>query len=165
MKKLLMIAVLVTGSVVTQAQSGEGIRGFKLGVGANLAIPANNLKFASIGAGIDLLGQYGISDNIALTADAGYTSLFGKDGFENTSLIPIRAGVRFFATPEFYLGGKVGVGIQKYKGSDSQTSTAYSFGAGYFLSPQVDVSAAYDGYSKNGSIGLVNVRLGYTFGK
>jgi len=110
------------------------------------------------------MGQYGISDNIAITADAGYTLLFGKDKSPDLSIIPIRAGVRFFTTPELYFGGKIGIGILKVKGFDSNTATAYSFVAGYFINPKIDISAAYDGYSKNGSSGLVAVRLGYIFG-
>ncbi len=164
MKKLFFIATIMIASFAVSAQGGAGIRGFKIGVGGNLAIPLSNLNSTSIGAGFDLLGQYGIADNIAITGDAGYTSLFGKDGFEDLSIIPIRAGLRFFPAPAFYLGGKVGVGILKTKGADSRSATAYSIGAGYFLSPMIDVSAAYDGYSKSGSFGLVNIRLGYTFG-
>ena len=163
MKKLFFIATIAITSFTANAQDGTGIREFKIGVGGNLAIPLSNLNSTSIGAGIDLLGQYGIADNIALTADAGYTVLFGKDGFNDLSIVPIRAGLRFFPSPAFYLGGKVGVGILNTKGAESRSATAYSFGAGYFLSPQIDVSAAYDGYSKSGSFGLVNIRLGYTF--
>ncbi len=164
MKKLLILATFSAFSFMAQSQDGPSIRGFKIGAGANLAIPLSNLNSTSIGAGFDLLAQYGIAEQLAITADAGYTSLFGKDGFNNLSIIPIRGGLRFFATPELYLGGKIGVGIIKTEGSESRTATAYSFGAGYFLSPMIDVSAAYDGYSKNGSFGLMNIRLGYTFG-
>ncbi len=164
MKKTFFISALITFSFIVKAQDAPSITGFKFGAGASVAIPVSNLDFTSIGAGIDLLGQYGINENIAITADAGYTGLFGKKGYSDFTLIPIRAGVRYFATPELYFAGKIGVGILKTKGLSSETSTAYSFGAGYFISSNVDVSAAYDGYSKNGSIGLVAIRLGYTFG-
>ncbi|MEO7048660.1 MAG: hypothetical protein ABI091_25390, partial [Ferruginibacter sp.] len=64
----------------------------------------------------------------------------------------------------FYLGGKVGVGIFTGGGNNTST-TAYSFGAGYMISPKLDLGVSYDGYSKSGySSGLVNVRLGYFFG-
>jgi len=36
-----------------QAQDDAGIRGFKIGIGANLAIPVSNLDFTSIGASFD----------------------------------------------------------------------------------------------------------------
>ncbi len=164
MKKLCFVATFVAFTLIASAQDGATPQAFKFGLGAVLGIPVNNLDFTSIGAGIDLLGQYGISEKVALTADVGYTSMFGKDGAPDFSIVPIRAGLRFYATPQFYLAGKAGVGITKLKGFNSTTATAYSFGAGYFINPNIDVSGTYDGYSKDGSIGLVAIRLGYTFG-
>lgn len=163
MKKLFFTITVMIASLTLIAQQGPVNRGFKVGVGANLAIPLSNLNSTSIGAGFDLLAQYGIAEQVAITADAGYTVLFGKDGFSDLSIVPIRAGLRFFPSPAFYLGAKAGVGILNTKGAESKSATAYSFGAGYYLTPQIDVSAAYDGYSKSGSFGLVNIRLGYTF--
>lgn len=157
MKKLLFVAVLVTAFTMTNAQD------FKIGGGINLAVPVSNMGGTSIGAGVDLLGQIGLSENFAITVDAGYTSFFAKNGGDNVGLIPIRGGVRFMASPEFYLGAKAGVGIQTYSGGSTST-TAYSFGAGYMLSPKLDLGVSYDGYSKNGSFGYANLRLGYTFG-
>lgn len=164
MKKLCFIATFVVFTLTVSAQDGAADQPFKFGVGALLGIPVNNLDFTSIGAGIDLLGQYSVSEKISITADAGYTSMFGKKGAPDFSIIPLRAGLRFYATPQFYIAGKGGVGITKLKGYSSVTSTAYSFGAGYFINPNIDVSGTYDGYSKNGSLGLVAIRLGYTFG-
>lgn len=168
MKKLFFIAAFAAASFAGKAQD-ESIMGLKFGLGANLGIPIGDLAdISSIGAGIDLLGQYGISEQIAITADVGYTSMFGKKvntiDFPDISIIPIRAGLRFFPSPQFFLGAKAGVGILKSKNSDSYSATAYSFGAGYYVNPSFDVSASYDGYSKNGSLNLINIRLGYTFG-
>ena len=163
MKKIFFIAIFIIASFFVNAQSGKGYEGFKIGAGIDVAIPVNNLQGTSIGAGADLLAQYGISENLAITGDVGYTALFAKSGGSTLGLIPIRVGIRFFPSQEFYLGAKVGVGI--LTGSGSSTSlTAYSFSAGYMISPTLDLGASYDGYSKNGSIGLVNVRLGFSFG-
>lgn len=159
MKKVLFVLSLTFVSFVGFAQEGA----FKFGAGLNLAIPASNLSGVSIGAGVDLLGQYNVSENFGITADAGYTALFVKNGGDQVNLIPIRAGIRYYPSAEFFLAGKAGVGILTGNGSSTST-TAYSFGAGYVFSPKMDVSASYDGYSKNGSFSLINVRLGYTFG-
>jgi hypothetical protein len=166
MKKILFVVVLFAASFAANAQGD--VLGLKFGLGANLAIPLTNYSDSySIGAGIDLLGQYGISEQVAVTVDAGYTSLFGKklpNGIKNDlSIIPIRAGLRFYPAPEFYIAGKAGIGIIKPEGFSSTNTTAYSFGIGYFVNPTFDVSASYDGYSKNGSSSLINIRLGYTF--
>ncbi|RYY71303.1 MAG: hypothetical protein EOO13_03600 [Chitinophagaceae bacterium] len=164
MKKVFLIAAIAVASFSVKAQDGSGNTGLKFGVGVNLGIPVSNLDGASIGAGIDLLGQYGLSEQFAITVDAGYTNIFAKDDGLDLSLIPIRGGIRFYATPALYFGAKAGVGIAKTKGFDGVTTTAYSFGGGYKLDDKFDVGATYDGYSKNGSFGLINIRLGYTFG-
>ncbi len=156
MKKLFLMAVLVTVFSIANAQE------FKIGAGINLAVPVSNMDGTSIGAGVDLLGQIGLSENFAITVDAGYTSFFAKNGGDNYGLIPIRGGIRFMATPQLYLGGKAGVGILTGNGSSTST-TAYSFGAGYQLDPKLDLGLSYDGYSKNGSFGYINLRLGYNF--
>ncbi len=162
MKKLILsFAVLLLATGAANAQSE---RPFSAEVGLNLAIPVSNLKGYSIGAGIDVLGQYMISDKVGITADAGYTALFPKNGGENLGIIPIRGGLRFYPNYNFYLAAKAGVGIIN-GGGDNYSSTAYSFGAGYMLSPAVDLGVTYDGYSKVGSFGLANIRIAYKFGQ
>ena len=157
MKKLLFVAVLVTAFSLANAQS------FKIGGGIDLAVPVSNMGGTSIGAGADLLGHIGISENLGITIDAGYTSFFAKNNGSNYGLIPIRGGIRFMATPQVYLGAKAGVGILT-GGSSNTTTTAYSFGGGYMLDQKLDLGLSYDGYSKNGSFGYLNLRLGYFFG-
>ncbi len=171
MKKLLFGCALAlfafTSASAQSSGSGTDRAGFKVGAGLNVLFPVSNGELYSVGAGVDLLGQYYVSENVAITADLGYTSLMVKSkykdiGFKSSyGIIPIRAGVRFFPSEQFYLGGKVGVGIGT--GEGSTTLTAYSFGAGYMLSSKLDIGLNYDGYSKNGSMGWLGLRLGYTF--
>ena len=167
MKKVFLFAALVAASFTGIAQDGEsGVRGFKIGGGINVAVPFGDLAdFSTIGAGIDVLGQYGFSDNLAVTLDAGYTSFFGKDDFDNTGIIPIRAGLRYFPSSNLYIGAKGGIGIVTAAGGDSESGAAYSVGAGYMMSPKLDIGLTYDGYSINSvSLSSINIRLGYFFG-
>lgn len=167
MKKVFLFAALVAASFSGIAQDGgSDVRGLKFNGGVHVDIPVSNMDAYGIGAGLDILGQYGFTDNLAVTLDAGYTSFFPKSDYkdiiDNAGIIPIRAGIRFFATPQLYLGAKGGVGIGT--GDGSETMTAYSFGAGYMMSSKLDVGVAYDGYSKNGSMGSIGIRVGYYFG-
>lgn len=185
MKKLLFVSALAFFAFTSaSAQSKESsMEGFKIGGGIDVLFPVSNAKNVSVGAGIDILAQYGITENIVITADAGYTSLMIKKDYrfgdvKSQGLIPLRAGLRFYPSSQFYVGAKAGVGIlsnavKSYtidanlnlvpvKGS--VTYTAYSVGAGYMLSPKLDIGINYDGYSKNGSFGLLGARIGYTFG-
>ena len=170
MKKLLFvsaIAFFAFTSASAQSSENSGSK-FKIGGGINVLFPVSNADLYSVGAGIDLLAQYNLAPNVAITGDLGYTSLMIKSKYKDlgykssTGIIPIRAGIRFYPSSEFYLGGKVGVGIGT--GTGSSTLTAYSFGAGYMLSPKLDIGVNYDGYSKNGSMSFLGARIGYTFG-
>ena len=161
MKKVILSLAIV---MITLAASAQDLAGFHVQGGINLAIPANNISGVSIGAGVDLLGMYGVAEKVAITGDAGYTSLFAKGSGSSVGLIPIRVGLRYFPSESFYIGAKGGLGILTGGGSSTSTA-AYSAGVGYMISPSLDLGASYDGYSKNGSFGIANIRLGYTFGK
>ncbi len=166
MKKVFLFAALVAASFTGMSQDA-GIRGLKFNGGIHVDIPASNMDANSMGVGFDVLGQYGFTDNLAVVFDAGYTNYMVKSkykdlGFKSSGIIPIRAGIRYFPTSKIYINGKGGVGIGT--GEGSTTMTAYSFGAGYMVTSKIDVSASYDGYSKNGSMGSVGVRVGYFFG-
>ena len=156
MKKRFLTLVLLVSTYGLSAQN------FRLGGGIDVGIPVNNLNGSSVGAGIDLMGLFELSEPLGISVDVGYTSLFAKGNNDNLNLVPIRAGIRFNATPEIYLGGKAGVGLLFNDGNDV-TTTAYSFGAGYKMDSKLDIGLSYDGFSKNGSFGLLNLRLGYFF--
>ena len=133
----------------------------KFGAGLNVGIPVQNLSGSSIAVGGDLMLHYGLSKEVAVTGDVGYTALFAKNDGKTTSIVPLRAGLRYYPSPGFFLGGKIGAGF--LSGNGSITTTAYSLGAGVKMDDQLEIGASYDAYSKNGTIGLINFRLGYFF--
>ena len=164
MKKIILLPAFCILSFFAKSQDVKQ-EGFKIGLGATLAIPASNLQYSSVGAGLDVLALYGISNKILLSADAGFTTLAGKSFFPSTAIIPIRLGVRYLPIDKLYLTAKAGLGIYTII-KKSSNYLAYSLGVGYLLSPKLDLSASYDGYSKqNSPFGYVAIRLGYTFGK
>ena len=162
MKKILLIVAISFFFFEGKAQDESAILGFRIGAGTTLAIPVNNLGDISVGYGVDLLAQYGFTDHLAGSLDAGYIGLLGKGGVGSSNLFPVRAGIRYFPVSKLFLGAKAGIGILSVDRT-SITTTAYSFGAGYMISPKFDVGVAYDGYSKNGSFGYLGLRLGRTF--
>lgn len=163
MKKLLILCFLISFYFSSVAQ--ESVQGFRIGGGLSVVAPiGNNLKAYSVGVGLDLLGQYGISSQLALTGDVGYTTIFAKDdNVDAFNVIPIRAGIRFFPSDKFFLGGKAGVGI--ITGSGNSTSGfAYSVGAGFRMDDKLDIGLNYDAVSKNSvSFSYLGLRLGYFF--
>ena len=158
MKKLLIATTILLTAIAVKAQQSD----LKFGVGLDVGIPANNLSGSSMAVGADLMVLYKLSKAAAITGDFGYTALFGKNGAATTNIVPIRVGLRYYPFDEFYLGAKIGAGFISSTGN-SITSTAYSFGAGYAISHNLEIGASYDGYDKNGAVGLVNLRIGYFF--
>ena len=158
MKKIFFATVILLTAITTNAQTS----GVKFGGGLNIGIPAHNLSGNSLGAGVDLMALYNLSNEFAITGDVGYTALFGKNGTSTTNLIPLRAGLRSYPSNEFFFAGKIGAGFISNSGS-SVTTTAYSFGLGYKIDPKLELGASYDGYIKEGTVALINISLGYFF--
>ena len=120
MKKVLFvfaIAMLSFGAVNAQESSG----GVHFGGGLRVALPigdmSNTTKF---GIGAELQAEYMFSEMISGTFTTGYTSFMGKDyeympGLtikgESTSYVPLLAGLRVYASPNFFIGAKAGYGI------------------------------------------------------
>jgi hypothetical protein len=103
--------------------------GTKFFSGSGLGAPVHNLDGTSVGIGVDLTGIYMLSSTAALTGDFGYTSLLSKfKKNSTTSLLPLRIGLRYYPSSNFFVGGKVGAGFISNSGTSSVTTTAYSFG-------------------------------------
>jgi hypothetical protein len=157
MKKILLATV-----ILFNAFSGNSQNSFRVQGGIDLGIPVHNLGGTSVGLGVDLTGIYRLSDAAALTGDFGYTALLAKSRKDaTTNLLPLRIGLRYYPTGNFFVGGKIGAGFISNPGTTSITTTTYSFGLGLNASQRVEIGGSYDGYSKYGSVGLINFRLGY----
>ena len=158
MKKLFFATVILLAAFSSNAQKSD----LKFSGGVNIGIPAQNLSGTSLGLGADIMALYHLSAQAAITGDFGYTALFAKNGASTTNLLPLRAGLRYYPSEKFFVAGKIGAGFISNSGS-SVTTTAYSFGLGYAINPKVELGGSYDGYSKDGTVGLVNFRLAYLF--
>ena len=168
MKKLLILSLMIAFYFNGMAQGS--IRGFKVGGGLSLDIPASKtINDYSIGVGVDLLGHYGVTEKFAITGDIGYSTLFPKNKDNKSfNVIPIRAGIRFYPTNKVYFGGQAGVAIMKFSGLTSQSNFAYAVGGGYRLDNKLDIGLNYEGSSlkySTGSVsfGYIGIRLGYFF--
>ena len=158
MKKIFFASLILVSSFSAKSQNTA----LKFGGGLNLGIPVHNLSGSSVAIGADFLAHYAVTSQVAITGDFGYNALFAKNGGGTSNIIPLRAGIRIYPVENVYFLGKIGAGFISSNGS-SVTSTAYSLGAGYSVNKKVEIGASYDGYSKNGTIGLLNLRLGFFF--
>ena len=156
---LLLFSVLIADRGVAQSTAPKG---FKVNVGAALAIPASNLKFSNIGAGLDVQAQLGLNKWMVATAGVGYTGLAGKGFYPYTAAIPITAGLRVYPHKKYYAAGKIGWSMYSL-GRSNIKYTAYAFGGAYVINKKWDTALYYDGFiNKTTSFGYVSLRLGYT---
>jgi len=158
MKKLFFASLILISAFSVRSQNAA----LKFGGGLNLGIPVHNLSGSTVAIGADFLAHYAVTTQVAITGDFGYTALFAENGGATTNILPLRAGLRVYPAENVYFLGKIGAGFISSNGS-SVTSTAYSLGGGYSINNKLEIGASYDGYSKNGTIGLLNLRLGFFF--
>ncbi|HEY0245628.1 MAG TPA: hypothetical protein VGC01_08705 [Mucilaginibacter sp.] len=123
--------------------------------------------------------QYGLSNNLAITLTSGYYNFFGKEepgttvNYQSLGMVPIKAGIKAFFTPNWYFGAEVGAGIETKtflpQGVDEDfvnkdTKLILSPAIGY-ASKHWDVGVRYENYSgQSNNYGLVGLRLAYGFG-
>lgn len=156
----MICSFLGTSSIMAQTKAPKG---FKVNAGISLAIPASNLQFSTVGAGLDLQAQYGFSNSLVATAGVGYTGIAGEGFYPYTAVILITVGLKYYPLPKLFAVGKLGWGIYTLS-TTSINYTAYSLGTGYAFSKKWDTSLLYEGFiNDKTSFGYVAVRLGYTF--
>lgn len=164
--------------------SAQNVKGSKLGVGVDFAVPMGNLSDGyKFSVGGSLLFQTPIANKLNFTASAGYLNLLGKSNVQylalnnngfyfdqadvpNAGVVPVKVGARYFISERFYAGGEVGAAL--FTGEDGGTAFAYSPGIGFELplanKNAIDLSAKYEGWSKNSSVSFFGLRVAYNFG-
>ncbi len=143
MKKLFLVATfVVAGFIGAQAQE------FQFGAGIKAAAPIGDFgKVSSFGLGVEAQGEYMFSSNISGVGSLGYTHYFEKnDSGADGGIVPILAGLRFYAAPEFFIGAKAGVAISTSKGGGSAFNYLPHVG---YNSETFQISLGYDAWTKN----------------
>lgn len=154
---------------------------FNLGIDGGLPI-GDWSEGTKVGIGGSLKGFYNLSDVSQVGLNVGYMHFGSKSDMEmlkmSTALIPIMADYRHHFNG-FYIEPQAGVTILKTKldmdidlgeGEDdfdgsfkgSTTGFGYAIAAGVLFN-NFDVSVRYQGVSKDGTLSLVGLRLGYAF--
>lgn len=166
MKRTFLTSMLVL--IISLAGFAQTEKGFKFSVGPELALPTGSFGTGySFGIGATAQIEKLFQDKLYGTGTAGIIFYNGKsvgNGLKNSgiTIIPIKAGVKYFLTDGIYAGLQAGVGIIN-KGIG--TAFAYSPLIGYEFNTKsgkaVDATFKYDGYSKNGTLGGIGFRVAY----
>ena len=170
-------AIFIGSSAKAQTITPDKFR-FGIGVEGGIATGAahdySNLELGGTGR-----VQYGVSNNLAITLTSGYYNFFGKtepgtdSKYQSLGMVPIKAGIKAFFTPNLYFGAEVGAGIETKtflpQGVDENfaekdTKLILSPAIGY-ASKHYDVGVRYENYSgQSNNYGLVALRVAYGFG-
>jgi len=174
MKKLILLTA-VAGFFAFSNVNGQtkdvGMTGTKLGIGADFAFPMGDFsKGADFGFGGSLAAQFPVSNKLNLTGSAGYLNFKSKEiaGVTyNTASIPVKAGARFYAAENFYIGAELGAAFPT-KGGGS-TAFAYAPGVGVEFpvadNGAIELGARYEGWKYDGGTSsFLGLRLAYNFG-
>ena len=141
-----------------------------LGVGVEGFVPTGNLHdISNIGLGGTARLQYDTKSNISLMLTSGYYNAFGKAvpnysnlKYASLGIIPVKAGLKIFATNNIYFSGEAGAGFEVSHGND--TKLILSPGIGYANYKGLDIGARYENFSgQNNNYGFAALRIAYGF--
>jgi opacity protein-like surface antigen len=172
MKKLFLSFALLAGlTVATQAQSRKdaALNGTKLSVGADFAFPTSNWgTWLDYGVGGSLALIAPINNKASFVGEAGYLSFAYKTNLiPNIAYIPLKAGVRYSLTDNFYAQGQIGASIGTGSGTKTGFLYAPSVGAEFPVADKmtIDFGARYEGWTgKVISPSFIGLRAALNFG-
>ena len=106
-----------------------------------------------------------IASSTMFTLSAGYSSFHPKKEFKDIygslGWIPVKAGIKYYFSDGFYGEGQVGAAFSTHK--DGGTAFAYAPGIGYTLEGGFDIGVRYEGWSKDGTVSQIALRVAYGF--
>jgi len=165
MKKVLLALFILGATAFSSfAQSKDGGK-FSIGFEAGLPVGNVNNAFGSVFGG-SLKYELPIAESTFFTLSAGYNSfqpkgLYKDFGGSAFGAIPLKAGIKYYLEQGFFAEGQVGAAF--YTGDADGTAFVYSPGIGYTFAGGFEAGVRYEGWSKNGTIGQVGLRLAYRF--
>ena len=177
-KTLSILAIAAFSAFSTQAQLLRSA-GIRYSIGADAGLPITNLSDNykwSLGGSIQ--ADIPISkEDLYLTINTGYNNIFANNdatkAIPDIHLIPVKAGLKYFATANFYVQGEAGVSFILNDGPllDKSASFTWSPQLGYLIpiggNSFIDAGVRYQGNSKFYNSGktnnLLGLRVAYAF--
>jgi len=176
MKKLFLLTAIAGLFAFSSVKAQDAaMSGPKLGIGADFAFPMGDFGDGyKFGVGGSLLYQHPIADKLNVTGSAGYLNFTGKEvdilgtKFKNPALgfIPVKAGLRYFLAENIFVNGEVGAVF----GTKDGTGTAFAYSPGVGVEfpvadkSTIELSGRYEGWSNDGTLSFIGVRLAWNFG-
>lgn len=172
MRKVLLLAVLIVSTVtVSFAQASKSKDRGKFSIGIDPGLPVGDASnYSSFAIGGDLKYALPAATNFDVSLSAGYDVFIGKTvtigGFSatagNVKGIPVKLAGRYNFNGSTGFFGEFGVGAAFIQDGGG-TAFVYAPGVGYALDGGFEVGVRYEGWSKNGTVSQIGLRLGYSF--
>ncbi|HEY8931636.1 MAG TPA: hypothetical protein VIM55_20710 [Mucilaginibacter sp.] len=174
----------------TTTKTSTSSNGVILSIGADAGIPTGNLSDSynwSIGGSVQADIPV-ISNQLYVTINAGYNSIQGKNNIPfitpngastfdatNIQLLPVKAGLKYFIVPHFYVQGEAGAAFALNKsdvGFDKSAAFLYAPQIGYQFplggKSFLDAGVRYEGTTKfndaDAKVNFFGLRVAYAFG-
>lgn len=164
MRKYLLLLLIFSCSKLRAQNNTPAFSG-----GFELAAPSRSAYKIGFGGSIKL--EVPITTPLDLTLTGGFTALAFKSDLLNSSdkhvaarFVPLKAGVRYFASPGLYAEGELGVAIET--NYTKQNSFAFSIGPGFMFpldaKDQIDLGFRYEHWANQ--LTQTGIRIAYRFG-
>jgi len=161
--KLFTAAFALAALVFSTETKAQDSQAWRLGVGINPGVALDDPYGFVLGG--DLKLQKDFVGPVSLTLSTGYTNFFVKDDFkpvaDDLGIIPLKAGVKVFVTPNFYVGGEVGAGFGTNDGAE--TSFVWAPAIGWGFGNGLDLGLRYEDFTKYNNASQVALRIAYGF--
>ncbi|MGZ3873726.1 MAG: hypothetical protein ACXVJD_12460 [Mucilaginibacter sp.] len=170
-----------TSTTTSTTTSSNGI---VLSIGVDAGIPTGKLSDThnwNIGGSIQ--ADIPVAQSLFFTLNAGYNSVQGKNNVlgtgidaTNIQLLPVKAGLKYFLVPNFYVQGEAGAAFALNKsdvGYDKSAAFVYAPQIGYQFplggSSYLDAGVRYEASTKfnsnidNSKVNFFGLRVAYAF--
>ncbi|SHN34814.1 outer membrane beta-barrel protein [Mucilaginibacter sp. OK098] len=172
-------------STTSTTKTSTSSNGVILSIGVDAGIPTGKLSDSynwNIGGSVQ--ADLPIAQNLFVTVNAGYNSIQGKknvagSGLDatNIQLLPVKAGLKYFVVPHFYVQGEAGAAFALNKsdvGFDKSAAFVYAPQIGYQFpiggKNFIDAGVRYEASTKFNSniddskVNFFGLRVAYAFG-
>ncbi|MDR6940499.1 outer membrane beta-barrel protein [Mucilaginibacter pocheonensis] len=173
MKKILLALAILGGTAFTSFAQTKSEDSGKFSIGVEAGLPLGDAKNNSSAIfGGSLKYELPIAPSTWFTISAGYNYFPYKSEIKDDlkalgidksgeGFIPVKAGIKYYIENGFFAEGQLGAAFGTSSGSG--TAFAYSPGIGYTFDGGFEAGVRYEGWSKNGTISQVGLRLAYRF--
>lgn len=172
-------------STTTTSTKTTTSNGVLLSIGVDAGLPTGKLSDSynwNIGGSVQ--ADIPVAQNLFVTINAGYNSIQGKNNIDGTGvdatniqLLPVKAGLKYFLIPNFYVQGEAGAAFLLNKSDLGDNKTAafvYAPQIGYQFplggKSFIDAGVRYEASTKFNSdysdskVNFFGLRVAYAFG-